>query len=81
MDRVETDSAATPALKARLPSMAFPSKKVTTPVAVAGKTVAVRTVAWPEVDGFGLEVNATDVDVLVLTHWQSGSPTLTSNGM
>jgi hypothetical protein len=42
---VETDNVAAPALSVLLPSIAFPSKKVTTPVAVVGETVAVRVVA------------------------------------
>jgi hypothetical protein len=62
------------------PSRVFPSKKVTAPVALDGETVAVKTVACPNVDGFAFEVKAMVVGVLVATHWQSGSPSLTSNG-
>src|ERR1019366_3160811 len=44
---------ALPLLKAWLPIVALPSRKVTVPVAVAGVTVTVSVTVWPGLAGFG----------------------------
>jgi hypothetical protein len=51
--RPEVLRLALPLLKAWLPIVALPSRKVTVPVAVAGVTVAVSVTAWPGLAGFG----------------------------
>ena len=43
-----------------------PANNPTVPVALAGKTVAVKFIGWPEMAGFGLEARVVLVPVSVM---------------
>ena len=76
MERLAEETVVAPKAKFPLPSGAVPSKNVTVPVAAKGETVAVKVTDRPKADGLILDV----IEVLELTHRQSGSPGRTTNG-
>jgi len=58
---LELNEAAPLAFKDAKPTMVLPSRILTSPVAPAGVTVAVNLAGWPELDGFGEELNEVAV--------------------
>jgi hypothetical protein len=62
--RLEVDRVATPPLRVPLPNEVAPSMNVTVPVPPDGETVAVKVTAWPEAEGFRLDVSPVVVPAL-----------------
>jgi hypothetical protein len=76
-ERVEVGKVALPPPKVPVPSTDVPSRNVTVPVTVEGETKAVNVTNCPGADGLTLELSPV---VVLMSHWQSGSPGLTTNG-
>ena len=72
---------AVPLLSGLVPMGIVPWENVTVPVAFGGETDAISVKVCVEADWVKLDLSTVVVSVAVLmAHWQSGSPGLTTNG-
>src|SRR5262245_58444628 len=74
--RAEVVRVAVPLFKGPVPTMVVPSRKVTTPEAAAGETIAVRVTGWPKPTAAGGPLNCVgEVSLLTVIDHAAGVPT------